>query len=586
MRTMLRGKFTLLFMMLGMLVAIPAVALAAELLVAEVDVGTPATPNGITVEQGGSTALPLRLTAGGAIDCAITATNPAQAKVNKTYSFTKNAVTNAVQLSSTDLSDPVDFYSNGVPQGGGTNPNCGVTWDSTKNTVNANVSVAANVPTGTYTIRLKDDASATASGTTFPSDTFVAAPESPGLTDTTATDITVNVVPPSNQAPSVPGTPGLASGSNTPNQGTFGLTWTASTDDGKPTGSSVTYTLQHKDANDATFSNVATGISGNSYAFGSGSNAAEAEGTWTYQVKASDGTLESAFSAASSAIKVDKSAPSTPVATTNPLSPVFDGWFKDTVTVSYNGSTDPALLDTSAGSGVASYTANQTFSTSGTHNFSGKATDGAGNESASVTGSVKVDATNPTFGPCTGGPFTQGSGTGSQQTVNITATDAHSGMDNAGSSLSGTVNTSTIGDKTVTFTAKDNVGHTVTTTCTYKVIFNFSGFFRPVDNDGVINTVKAGQSIPVKFSLSGDQGLSIFAANSPSSQKVACDAGAPLDALEETATAGSSGLSYDASIDQYNYVWKSDKAWAGTCRKLSVTLIDGTVHTANFKFLK
>jgi hypothetical protein len=31
---------------------------------------------------------------------------------------------------------------------------------------------------------------------------------------------------------------------------------------------------------------------------------------------------------------------------------------------------------------------------------------------------------------------------------------------------------------------------------------------------------------------------------------------------------------------------KSDKAWAGTCRKLSVTLMDGTVHTANFKFLK
>jgi hypothetical protein len=395
------------------------------------------------------------------------------------------------------------------------------------------------------------------------------------------------VVPPSNQAPSVPGTPGLASGSNTPNQGTFGLTWTASTDDGKPTGSSVTYTLQHKDANDATFSNVATGISGNSYAFGSGSNAAEAEGTWTYQVKASDGTLESAFSAASSAIKVDKSAPSQPNANfSKTAEDTVGGWYKDSVTVSYNGSTDPALLDTSAGSGVASYTANQPFSTSGTHNFSGKATDGAGNQSDPVTGSVKVDATNPTFGACTGGPFTQGSGSGSQS-VSITATDAHSGMDDAGSELSGTVNTSTIGDKTVTFTAKDNVGHTVTTTCTYDVDYNWTGFFRPVDNpDVALNTVKAGQSIPVKFSLSGDQGLSIFAASSPSSQKVACDAGAPLDALEETATAGSSGLSYDASIDQYNYVWKSDKAWAGTCRKLSVTLIDGTVHTANFKFLK
>jgi hypothetical protein len=382
--------------------------------------------------------------------------------------------------------------------------------------------------------------------------------------------------------------PGVPSGPS-PNQGTFTLDWADSTDaESNP----ITYTLQHKDSNDANFSNVATGISGSSYQFGDGpdantdpDNPIEAEGTWTYRVSASDGTLPSAFSAASSAIKVDKSAPSAPVATTTPGSPVFDGWFKDTVTVSYNGSTDPALLDTSDGSGVASYTADQTFSTSGTHNFSGKATDGAANESAAVTGSVKVDATNPTFGACTGGPFTQGSGSGTQS-VSITANDAHSGMDNTGSTLSGTVNTSTIGDKTFTFTAKDNVGHEITKQCTYKVIYNFSGFFRPVDNDGVINTVKAGQSIPVKFSLLGDQGLSIFAANSPSSQKVACDAGAPLDALEETATAGSSGLSYDASIDQYNYVWKTDKAWAGTCRLLNVTLNDGTVHTANFKFLK
>jgi len=46
MRTFLRGKVTLLFMMLGMLIALPAVALAAELVTSELDT---TTPNAVTV---------------------------------------------------------------------------------------------------------------------------------------------------------------------------------------------------------------------------------------------------------------------------------------------------------------------------------------------------------------------------------------------------------------------------------------------------------------------------------------------------------------------------------------------------------
>ena len=33
---------------------------------------------------------------------------------------------------------------------------------------------------------------------------------------------------------------------------------------------------------------------------------------------------------------------------------------------------------------------------------------------------------------------------------------------------------------------------------------DFSGFFQPVDNPPVFNKVKAGQAIPVKFSLQGN----------------------------------------------------------------------------------
>ena len=53
-----------------------------------------------------------------------------------------------------------------------------------------------------------------------------------------------------------------------------------------------------------------------------------------------------------------------------------------------------------------------------------------------------------------------------------------------------------------------------------------------------------------------------------------------------TDTPGKSGLSYDATTDTYTYVWKTDKAWAGTCRRLIVSFGDGSVRTADFAFAR
>ena len=90
----------------------------------------------------------------------------------------------------------------------------------------------------------------------------------------------------------------------------------------------------------------------------------------------------------------------------------------------------------------------------------------------------------------------------------------------------------------------------------------------------------------MRFSLNGDAGLNIFAgAFSPSSRQVACDSGAPLDLIEEeTTSASGAALQYNAATDTYSYAWKTDKAWVGTCRQLTLKLNDGSVHTASFKF--
>lgn len=115
-------------------------------------------------------------------------------------------------------------------------------------------------------------------------------------------------------------------------------------------------------------------------------------------------------------------------------------------------------------------------------------------------------------------------------------------------------------------------------------LYNFTGFFQPVENLPTVNRVNAGQAIPIKFSLSGDKGLNIFAVGFPISRQIACDSGAPSSTVEETASAGSSSLTYNAASDQYSYIWKTDKAWKGTCRLLTVQFIDGSEYSAQFRF--
>jgi uncharacterized repeat protein (TIGR01451 family) len=141
-----------------------------------------------------------------------------------------------------------------------------------------------------------------------------------------------------------------------------------------------------------------------------------------------------------------------------------------------------------------------------------------------------------------------------------------------------------VGTTTVTATATDVNGNTASCSFTVSVHYNFTGFFSPIDNLPVLNQVKAGQNIPIKFSLSGNKGLGILPAGSPASQQINCATNVPINDLDETDTPGSSTLTYDAGSDKYQYNWKTEKSWVGQCRQLVVTLNDGTSHTANFKF--
>jgi hypothetical protein len=213
------------------------------------------------------------------------------------------------------------------------------------------------------------------------------------------------------------------------------------------------------------------------------------------------------------------------------------------------------------------------------------ATDAAGNTANGSFTVTVVDTTPPSLNLPSNINETASSNSQAVVTYSATATDLVDGAvpvnctPASGSSFP-------VGPTTVNCSATDAAGNTANGSFTVTVTYSFTGFFQPIDNNSVYNVVKAGSGIPVKFSLRGNQGLNVFAAGYPKSANIPCNASSPLDQIEATVTAGGSSLSYDASADQYTYVWKTEKGWGGTCRQLQVKLADGATKTANFNFTR
>lgn len=107
-------------------------------------------------------------------------------------------------------------------------------------------------------------------------------------------------------------------------------------------------------------------------------------------------------------------------------------------------------------------------------------------------------------------------------------------------------------------------------------------FLAPVANS-VLNLVQGGSAVPLKFTGT-DKGLNIIAAGYPSSRAVSCP-NSVTDPVETLASpTASNALSYDPKTSTYTYVWKTDKAWRGTCRTLALRLVDGSTQRATFQF--
>jgi hypothetical protein len=242
---------------------------------------------------------------------------------------------------------------------------------------------------------------------------------------------------------------------------------------------------------------------------------------------------------------------------------------------------------TDAGSGIQSCTgtspsgAGLDTSQTGSYSFRVSATDAAGNTTTATTTYRIVDRTPPSIAittPANGTLYTQ----------DDTVTADYSCADEPGGSgllscdgdlaAGARVDTSTVGSRTFTVTATDNANNTATKSSSYRVVYGFSGFSQPVAAFPTANPVRAGEAIPLKFSLHGNRGNDVLVASS--------NAWTPCDASAASAATATGSLSYNASLDRYTFLATTNKAWAGTCADLTLSLRDGTTHQARFTFGK
>ena len=223
----------------------------------------------------------------------------------------------------------------------------------------------------------------------------------------------------------------------------------------------------------------------------------------------------------------------------------------------------------------------------GTTTVSCTATDGSGNHSEGSFTITVQDTTSPVV---TAPPDVSVAATGPLTVVDLEMNGAATAVDAVGVVLGPTPDNSgpfAPGIHTVTWTAQDAAGNVGSDVQTVSVLFNFSGFFPPVDNLPAVNRAKAGQGIPIKWQVSDGNGGFVSDPGVVQGIRfatVGCDTGAILNGPGNAESKGRSGLRYDPTGRQFVFVWSTPGTLAGQCAEFIVNLSDGSSHRARFTF--
>jgi serine protease AprX len=110
---------------------------------------------------------------------------------------------------------------------------------------------------------------------------------------------------------------------------------------------------------------------------------------------------------------------------------------------------------------------------------------------------------------------------------------------------------------------------------TLTILYNFTGFFQPVDNLPMLNTANSGRAIPLKWRITDAFGNPVtnLASINLTAVTFACPLGSTSDQLEEYTT-GSSGL-LNQGNGYYQFNWSTPKTYASSCKTLKLDLGEG-----------
>jgi hypothetical protein len=272
---------------------------------------------------------------------------------------------------------------------------------------------------------------------------------------------------------------------------------------------------------------------------------------------------------------VDEAAPPTIEGSRSPTANV-NGWNNTDVTVTFSCADQLA--------GVTSCSPPTAVGEGEGQSVTGTVVALDGRTAHTTVSDINVDKTAPDValvaGPMDGATYLVGQ---VPSPPTCTATDDLSQLD-GGCAVTGY--SAAVGQHTVTASATDRAGNTGSTTAHYTVGgWTLTGFFSPVDMDHVVNVVKGGSTVPMKFELfAGPTEITDPSAVMSFTQtKVSCSALdlSLTDPIEVTTTGGTS-LRYDTSEGQFIQSWKTPKV-AGSCYKVSMTTQDGSALEALFQ---
>ena len=310
-------------------------------------------------------------------------------------------------------------------------------------------------------------------------------------------------------------------------------------------------------------------------------------GEKTFTVNASDEAGNTASKSVTYTV-VDATPPE--ITVTTPAAGAVYG-VGELVTAAYSCADEPngSGLDSCVGS-VPNGTAVDTESV-GEKTFTVDASDEAGNTASKTVNYSVADRTAPSItltSPAEGALYTLG------ELVNADYSCADEPNGSGVATCQGSVadgaalDTSAAGAKTFEVSATDNAGNHASKSVSYNVAYDFEGFLWPLENLPQVNRWKAGRPVPVRFSLGSYRGPAPVAAGYPKVAPVACGTGAQPAGAQKASGSWKklSAIQSKHGGATYRFLWKTERKWAGGCRQLVLKLNDGTLHRAEFQFMR